>query len=85
MGFNIHIERKTREIDVIFMDYKKLNKLRKTDPHLIPRIDDCIDTIGNATYIKHCDLLTYWYWAVPLTDSAKPISYFITPSGSYQY
>lgn len=65
-------------------DYQKLNKLTKTDLFPIPRKDDCIDRIGKAKDITRCDLLKV-YWAVPLNNTAKQISAFVAPSGSYQY
>ena len=65
-------------------DYRKVNVLSKTDSFPIPRMEDCIDRIGNAKYITKCDLLK-GYWCVPLTERAKEISAFVTPDGLYQY
>lgn len=65
------------------MVYRNLNVITKADSRTIPRIDDCIDAIANAKYITNSDLLT-GYWIMPLTDSAKQISGFITLSGNYQ-
>ena len=62
----------------------KVNKLSKTDSFPIPRVDDCIDQIGNATYVSKFDLLK-GYWHVPLTDRMKEISAFVTPNGLYQF
>ena len=33
-------------------DYRKLNAVTKSDSLPIPRIDDCIDKIGNAQYVS---------------------------------
>jgi hypothetical protein len=38
-------------------DYRKVNNITKTDTFPIPRIDDCIDRIGNARFITKFDLL----------------------------
>ena len=65
------------------MDYRKVNAVTKTDSFPIPRIDDCIDKIGNAKYVTKFDLLK-GYWQVPLTNRAKEISAFVTPDGLYQ-
>ena len=65
-------------------DYRKVNSVTKTDSYPIPRIDDCIDRIGNAKWITKIDLLK-GYWGVPLTKRAKEISAFVTPDGLYQY
>ena len=65
-------------------DYRKVNDITKSDTFPIPRVDDCIDKIGSATYISTFDLLK-GYWQVPLTERAKDISAFVTPSGLYRY
>ena len=53
-------------------DYRKVNMVTKTDTYPLPRIEDCIDRIGLATYISKFDLLK-GYWQVPLTERAKEI------------
>ena len=65
-------------------DYRKVNTVTKTDTYPIPRIDDCIDKIGNAIYVSKFDLLK-GFWQVPLTERAKEISVFVTPDGLFQY
>ena len=65
-------------------DYRKVNSVTKTDSFPIPRIDDCIDKVGNSKYITKFDLLK-GFWQVPLTDRAKEVSAFATPNGLYQY
>ena len=61
-------------------DFRKVNSATKSDTYPIPRIDDCIDRIGNAVYISKFDLLK-GYWQIPLTDRAKEISAFTIPGG----
>ena len=65
-------------------DFLKLNSVTKTDTFPIPRIDDCIDKVGKAKYVTKIDLLKGFY-QVPLTERAKELSAFVTPSGLYQY
>ena len=65
-------------------DYRKLNCVTKTDTFPIPRIDDCIDRVGNSRYVSKFDLLK-GFWQVPLTERAKEVSAFVTPQGLYQY
>ena len=65
-------------------DYRKVNNLTKTDSVPIPRIEDCIDKIGNANYITKFDLLK-GFWLVPLTERAKEISAFVTSDELFQY
>ena len=65
-------------------DFRRVNKVTKSDSYPIPRVDDCIDRIGNARYVTKFDLLK-GYWQVPLTSRAKEVSAFVTPDGLYQY
>ena len=65
-------------------DYRKVNSVTKTDSFPIPRIDDCVDKVGNSKYVTKFDLLK-GFWQVPLTDRAKEVSAFATPNGLYQY
>ena len=65
------------------IDYRKVNAVTKTDSYPIPRLEDCIDRVGNSAYITKIDLLK-GYWQVPLTDQAKEISAFVTPEGLFQ-
>ena len=65
-------------------DFRKVNSVTKTDCFPIPRISDCIDRIGKAKYVSKFDMLK-GYYQIPLTQRAKEISAFVTPSGLYQY
>ena len=65
-------------------DFRKINGVSKTDSYPIPRVDDCIDKIGQARYVSKFDLLK-GYWQVPLTRRAQELSAFVTPDGLFQY
>ena len=65
-------------------DFRKVNDKTKSDSFPIPRIADCIDQIGNAKFVSTFDMLK-GYWQVTLTQRAREISAFVTPSGLYQY
>ena len=58
----------------------KVNAVTKTDTFPLPRIEDCIDKVGNAKFVSKFDLLK-GFWQVPLTSRAKEISAFATPDG----
>jgi hypothetical protein len=65
-------------------DYRKVNSVTKTDSFPIPRMDDCIDKVGNAKYVTKLDLMK-GYWQIPLTERAVEVSAFVTPDGLYVY
>lgn len=56
----------------------------KPDSYPLPRMDDCIDQVGAAKFISKFDLLK-GYWQVPLSQKAREIAAFITPTGLYSY
>ena len=62
----------------------KVNSVTKADTFPIPRIDDCIDNIGQAKHVAEFDLLK-GFWQIPLTNRAKYISAFVTLDGFFQY
>ena len=64
-------------------DYRKLNNVSKPDNYPIPRVDDCIDAVGNSTYITKFDMLK-GYWQVGMTPRAQEMSAFVTPRGLYE-
>ena len=65
-------------------DFRKVNSLTKSDSFPLPRMEDCVDRIGNAKFVTKLDLLK-GYWQVPLTDRASEISAFATPDTFLQY
>lgn len=65
-------------------DFRRVNALTRDDSYPIPRIDDCIDLVGNAKFVTKIDLLK-GYWQIPLTKRAKRIFSFVTHDGLYQY
>ena len=65
-------------------DYRKVNQLTRADSFPLTRIDDIIDSVGNAAYVTKLDLLK-GYYQIPLSEEAKKISAFVTPDGLYQY
>ena len=64
-------------------DYRKLNQVTKTDTYPLPRVEDCIDKIGNAKYLTKIDLMK-GYYQVPLSERAKAMSAFVTPDGLFE-
>ena len=65
-------------------DFRKVNAVTVPDSFPLPRMEDCVDSIGAATYITKLDLLK-GYWQVPLTPRASEISAFVTPDHFLQY
>ena len=66
------------------VDYRAVNKQIKSDAFPMPRLLDCIDQVGEATYISKLDLLK-GYWQVPLTARAKQVYSFVTGDGLFSF
>ena len=66
------------------VDYRRLNALSKADAYPMPRVEDLIDRVGNATYITTLDL-TKGYWQVPVAVEDREKTAFTTPCGLFQF
>ncbi|KAG1949499.1 hypothetical protein F2P79_011423 [Pimephales promelas] len=42
-------------------DYRKLNSVTKSDSFPLPRVEDCIDSVGSAEFVTKIDLLQGYY------------------------
>lgn len=65
-------------------DFRKVNAVTVPDSFPLPRMEDCIDSIGPSRFITKLDLLK-GYWQVPLTPCASDVSAFVTPHAFMQY
>ena len=63
---------KDHEQHRLCFDYRKVNPVTRTDTFTIPRVDDCIDKVGNARFISKFDMLK-GYWQVSITKQARSI------------
>lgn len=66
------------------VDYRALNKVTKADPFPMPRIEELLERVAPAKFISTLDL-NKGYYQVPLSDSAKEKTAFITPQGKFQF
>ena len=81
MEFTTHSCVKTSQVlQAGCVQTRKVNNVTKTDSFPIPRIENCIDKIGNVNYIMKFDLLK-GFWQIPLIERAKEISASVTSDG----
>eukprot|EP00170_Pyropia_yezoensis_P000647 contig_3045_g648 len=52
------------------VDYRRLNKITKKDAYALPRMEDCLDSLGDAKVITLLDC-TGGPWQVPLRRRIK--------------
>ncbi|CAM5179378.1 unnamed protein product [Eretmochelys imbricata] len=65
------------------MDYHKLNAVSRPDNYPVPRTDELLEKLGRAQFIS--TLNSKGYWQVPLDESAKERSGFITHVRLYEF
>jgi predicted aspartyl protease len=66
------------------IDYTRLNKLVTSISYPLPRIDECLDSLGGATSFSSMDLAC-GYWQIPVKERDKPKTAFVTKSGLYEF
>ena len=64
------------------VDYRKLNAVTLDDIYQMPRVDDIIENLGEASYITTLDL-TKGYYQVPVKEADQPKTAFVTPLGKF--
>lgn len=68
------------------VDYLKRNAVGKRDVYPIPRVDQCIDSLGNTTIFLTVDANSgYWQIQIVIDDKNKDKARFISNYGLYCY
>ena len=66
------------------VDYRKLNAKTIADAYPLPRMDDCIDSLGDATIFSTLDCNS-GYWQIPVASEDRDKTTFTTFLGTYRY
>ena len=78
-GANVLLVKKKDGSWRMCIDYRELNmKTKNVDPYLLPRIDDTIDSLGNAKFFCTLDLIQ-GYHQVELTPESREKTAFVVP------
>jgi len=67
-----------------FVDYRRLNNITNKDAYPLPRMEDCLDSLGDAKVITSLDC-TVGYWQVPLRKEDREKTAFTTHCGIYEW
>jgi transposase InsO family protein len=66
------------------IDYRGVNNVTRKDSYPLPRITDCLDALGSATYFSTFDLRS-GYFQIAMEDEAKDKTSFVTRRGSFRF
>jgi hypothetical protein len=66
------------------IDYRKVNEVTVKDPFPLAHIEDIIYNLEGAKVFSGLDL-NAGYWQIPLEESSKEVSAFITPWGQFEF
>ena len=66
------------------VDYRRLNSVTKRDSYPMPRMDECIDSLGNACIFSTLDCNS-GYWQLPIAKGDQEKTTFTCHAGSYRF
>lgn len=66
------------------IEYRKLNKITAKDVYPLPRVDDVLDSLPGSSFFSIIDLYK-GYWQVPVEETDKEKTAFVTPDGLFQF
>ena len=66
------------------IDYRRINDLSKKDAYPLPRIDETLETLGDAEWFCTMDLAS-GYWQIKMKEEDKPKTAFVTRKGLFQF
>lgn len=70
--------------DRLVVDYRRLNKLVKVDNFPTPNVENAFQYLSQAKYFTLIDLKSAFH-QIPLSETSKQYTAFVTPVGLYQY
>ena len=66
------------------VDYRRLNAMTKREVYPLPRLEDCIDSLGDAEWFSTLDANS-GYWQIAMHERDKTKTAFTAHCGTYQY
>ena len=64
------------------IDYRRLNQATVPDPHQMPRVEDLLDDVAEATWLSKLDM-NQGFYQVPLQADSDPKTAFCSPWGKF--
>jgi len=83
-GFHVVLVPKKDSTLRFCVDYRLLNAVSKRDSYPLPRLDECIDSLGEAKVFSTLDC-NAGYWQVLIADGDREKTAFVCHKGAYHY
>jgi hypothetical protein len=66
------------------VDYRRLNAVTKNDSYALPRVDDCLDSLGDAKFFTTLDA-NCGYWQIEVDPSDRDKTTFTSHRGLFRF
>ena len=66
------------------VDYRRLNQMTVRDSYPIPRMDECIDSLGDASVCTNLDA-NCGYWQIEIDEADRDKTTFTSHHGLYRF
>jgi Reverse transcriptase (RNA-dependent DNA polymerase) len=66
------------------VDYRKLNAVTVKDSYPLPRMDECLDSLGDATIFSTLDCNS-GYWQIVMKETDRNKTAFVTHCGVHHF
>lgn len=66
------------------VDYRRLNKITVRDSYPLPRMDECLDSLGDAQYFTTLDCNS-GYWQIPVEHRDRDKTTFTCHAGTFRF
>ena len=66
------------------IDYRRVNAITVRDTYPLPRMDECIDSLGDASVFTTLDRNS-GYWQIPVAPQDRDKTTFTCHAGTYRY
>ena len=77
------VTKKSGSIRLCF-DYRELNQSTRFDSYPMPKVNDLLDSLTQATYLSTLDLAK-GYWKVSMSEEDQAKTDFVSPIGLFQF
>jgi hypothetical protein len=83
-AFNVVLIRKKNNSLRFCIDIRRLNAMTTKDSYPLPRVEDCLRSVGNAQFLSNSDIRS-GYWQAEILPEDRDKKCFVTRRGIYRF